>query len=508
MRWFWAQMRRYWPPGVRLQLTFVYAAGFAIIAVMGIALTSILLNVMTLSQFDSKQDVRVTHIAQQIDPAGTSLTVRDAGSGVLLVADDPAHHANVYVPGDNQTFVRILDLSGNELYHSQAFSGLPVSQADVLEALQKVKPTEQVAAPGTSNVTLRVLTVALVPDAVATGARAPDVRVAHPQFFGVLQVGYPLTRHEIILSDLRPYLPYLLVLGFGLSAIGGYALAARVFRPIKRLTNSARAIAQGDLAQRVPVPLSHDDVHALAVSFNDMAQRLGDAFTRQRRFIADASHELRTPVAAIRSLSEVALIQEDHAAAVQALQAVHKESERLGRLISDLLMLVRADDQRLQLDRDHVRLDLLAADAVASMCHLAEERAIALTSGPLIPVAVVGDAARLIQVMLSLIDNALTYTPAGGAVNISVTAPPGHACFSVHDTGIGISLDDLPHIFERFYRGDEARWRAAGGTGLGLALAQDLVQAHGGTILVESAEGQGTTFTVVLPAMSSDKEAR
>jgi two-component system OmpR family sensor kinase len=274
------------------------------------------------------------------------------------------------------------------------------------------------------------------------------------------------------------------------------------FAPINRLTSIARRIEAGDLHERVPVPRSKDEVQGLALTFNEMIERLEKAFTRQRRFVADASHELRTPVAAIRSMTDVVLAQSGPVESeeyVSVLRDVNAEADRLGHLISDLLALARTDENQLLLERELVRLDLLVADVAATTEPLAAERGITIEVLAQQPVTVLGDEVRLIQVIMNLIDNANAYTNAGGKVTLEVVVKYNNAYLMVRDTGIGIAKEHLDHIFERFYRVDPARSRAAGGTGLGLAITEWIVRAHGGRITVESEVGQGTTFTIVLP---------
>ncbi len=285
-----------------------------------------------------------------------------------------------------------------------------------------------------------------------------------------------------------------------LSAFGSYWLAKPAFRPIHRLTRTARDIKAGDLHRRVPVPKARDEVHDLALTLNEMIGRLNQAFTQQRRFVADASHELRTPVTVIRSVTDVALAQplslEEYFA---VLRDVNAEAERLSQLINVLLALARADEGQVQLDREPVRLDLLAFDVALTIEPLAVERGITLQVEKLEPATVMGDTARLIQAMMGLVDNALTYTNAGGTVTLSVEVSNTSAYFIVCDTGIGIAPQDAAHIFERFYRADPARSRAAGGSELSLALVDWVVSAHNGSIAVESQPGLGSTFKVALP---------
>ncbi|MFI5272335.1 MAG: sensor histidine kinase, partial [Ktedonobacterales bacterium] len=323
--------------------------------------------------------------------------------------------------------------------------------------------------------------------------------------YGVLQVGTSATSLQATLRTAAVALfgvaPLLLLLG----AAGSYWLARRALRPVLRVTRSAREIESHDLHRRVPVPRARDEVQDLALTLNGMIERLERAFDQQRRFVADASHELRTPVAAIQSLTDVALTQpgtaDDYA---DVLRAVNSEAERLGALIGDLLALARADEGQVRLEHDPVRLDLLAAEVVAVVEPLATEREVRVAFTA-VPATVRGDEARLIQMLLNLVDNAIHYTPAGGLVTVEIEMLGGDVRLSVRDTGRGIAAEHLPHVFERFYRADPARRRSgSGGSGLGRAIVAWVVQVHQGQISVESRVGEGSTFTVRLPRATED----
>jgi heavy metal sensor kinase len=283
-------------------------------------------------------------------------------------------------------------------------------------------------------------------------------------------------------------------------ALGSYLLAARSLAPIQRLTEIARRIKAGDLHQRVPVPRARDEVQFLASTLNEMIDSLEQAFIRQRRFVADASHELRTPVAVIRSKTDLALLQEgtrqDY---IAVLQEINAESERLGHLISDLLALARGDEGKTVFDREAVRLDELVEVVASNAEALAAEHEIELEVQAESPVTIIGDEARLIQVVMNLLDNAIFYTNPGGTVSLLVEAEEDQARIVVCDSGIGIAPEHLPHIFERFYRVDPARTRTAGSSGLGLSIVDWVVLAHGGSVTVESQTGEGSCFTVTLP---------
>ncbi|MDQ6660391.1 MAG: ATP-binding protein, partial [Chloroflexota bacterium] len=318
--------------------------------------------------------------------------------------------------------------------------------------------------------------------------------------FGVIQVGQSLTplntSLQKIVEELFLIAPFALLLGI----IGSYWLAARAFVPIRHLTSIAEDISAGDLHRRVPVPRARDEVQHLALTFNKMIGRLNQTFMQQRRFVADASHELRTPVATIRSMTDVALAQSPNAEeGISVLRDVNTEAERMGWLIRDLLILARSDEGQVQLDQELVQLDLLVSDVVATLELLAVERNIVLQVQKLGPATVRGDTSRLIQCVINLLDNALTYTNAGGRVTLIVETRDGCGCIVVQDTGIGIAPEDILHIFERFYRADPARTRRAGGSGLGLSIVDWVICAHGGSLHVESQVGQGSTFTLSLP---------
>jgi heavy metal sensor kinase len=321
------------------------------------------------------------------------------------------------------------------------------------------------------------------------------------KIFGVVQVGTTLSLVNTILSDVEAELLIIFPVALVIGALVSYWLASRAFAPMKRVIQTARAIKAGDLRQRVPLPRAQDEVYQLTVTLNEMIDSLEQAFMRQRRFVADASHELRTPVAVIRSKTDLALLQvfppEDY---LGIFRAIHTEAERLGRLISDLLALARADEGQVHLEREVVQLDLLVEAVAATVEQLAVERGVTLEVKTIEPVSVLGDEARLMQVVMNLLENAIRYSNPGGQVLVSIHAEHTRACLVVHDTGIGIAPEHQPYLFDRFYQVDAARMGTEGGNnGLGLAIVDWIVKAHGGSIQVESQVGQGSTFTVSLP---------
>jgi two-component system OmpR family sensor kinase len=503
-------MKRLWPtasPGIRVQLTLWYTVVFALLILLFSLIFYTTLQVFLASSVDSALQLRAQQIAGGVSSEGRKIVIQDitgelpgldttATPGVQsssIAGTNRSGSVNGTIPQNIQSdvnlgiLVRILDVKGQTTYISPAFHDLTLPTVSFTQPLHGVSWIGTVTAHNGQEV--RLHSVALTDNGMV---------------FGILQVGESLAQLtatlQSIIFALLLITPFVLLLG----AFGSYWLAKRAFRPILHLTRTAREIKARDLHQRVPVPRTRDEVYDLALTLNEMIGRLDQAFTQQRRFVADASHELRTPVTVIRSMTDVAMeepITLEECANV--LREVNAEAERLGLLINELLTLARVDEDQMSLDREPVRLDLLAFDVAATMETLAVERGIELQVEVLEPATVLGDTACLIQVMMSLLDNALTYTNAGGTVKFNVKVVNEGANFMVSDTGIGIAPEDAEYIFERFYRADPARSRIAGGSGLGLAIADWVVRTHGGSISVKSQVGHGSTFTVTLPLTPS-----
>lgn len=496
------------PPGIRTQLALWYTSISALLLLLFGITFFWALQASLASSLDTTLQMRTQQIAEGVDEQQGKLTVgdivnelpeMDATAALIDASGDDTNSAGLVSStqdtdgdsnGQNSTqiahsdlYIRILDRNQHVIYSTTSFNTLTVPLAGFTQPLKG--QVWRGTVKNTHGVDIRVYSTMLVDQS---------------HIYGVVQVGQSLDvlngRLEDIVWGLILVTPLVLLF----SAAVCYWLAGRAFMPIHRLAYTAREIEASDLHRRVPVPKPRDEVRDLALIFNQMIERLEYAFTLQRRFVADASHELRTPVAVIRNMTEVALShpadREDY---VSVLSEINAETERLGLLISDLLTLARADEGQVLFDHDAVQLDLLAADVVASMESLALEHQISLQTDQLQQATVLGDAARLIQVIMSLVDNAITYTNPGGTVTVSVTTEDDIAQLSVSDTGIGIAPEDQPHVFERFYRADPARSRAAGGSGLGLSIVDWVVKAHGGTVMVESQLGRGTTFIIELP---------
>jgi signal transduction histidine kinase len=238
----------------------------------------------------------------------------------------------------------------------------------------------------------------------------------------------------------------------------------------------------------------------LAVSLNHMIARLEDALEHNRRFVADASHELRTPLTIMRGELEQIVESTEISPELQRTAAsVLEEVVRMARIVEGLFAMSRLDAGEAQKEWKEFDLAELAAGTAEQMCLLAEDKGISITTNAPQPVPVEGDRARVKQVVVNLLDNAIKYTPAGGKIQLSVSAAQGKALLEVADNGIGIPAEARPHIFERFFRVDKARSRDMGGAGLGLSIVKSICTAHGGQVGFQSAEGAGSAFKVELP---------
>jgi len=281
---------------------------------------------------------------------------------------------------------------------------------------------------------------------------------------------------------------------------GGYFLAQRAIAPVDRMTETANRIEAKHLRQRIAVANDQDELGRLAATLNGMLDRLEKAFREIQRFTADASHELRTPIALIRTEAEVALNQPVNDDEKQNLLSnILEECERLTSITEQLLTLSREDAGVTQFRREPVDIAGLASDVAETMRPLANAKSLDLTVAINGVAVVAGDADRLKQVVYNLVDNAIKYTQQAGRVELTVRCAGDTIELAVRDTGVGISSEHLPHVFERFYRVDKARTRAEGGTGLGLSIAESIVVAHGGRVDISSSPGEGTSAKVVLP---------
>ncbi len=401
--------------------------------------------------------------------------------------------------------VQIIDLNGMILKRSSNLG--PMSVQNYSQALDTIRTGQSHRLYTTSgnNTPLLVYSVPVITNNTIVGA---------------VQVIKPMAGVENTLNQVVRYLIFGTALCLILAAIVGAFLARRALAPIDTITNTASVISRTkDLSQRLNIPDDVSEVGRLATTFNEMLDRIQQLFKTQERLIADVSHELRTPLTTVQgniellrrttnaAPSDPARAELMSSVMQETLNEVESESNRMSNMISDLLLLAQADSGAVQLQMEPVEMDTLLLDVYRQTRRIAERRkgpqALDIRLGSEDQALVYGDRERLRQVLLNLSDNAVKYTPAGGAVTLSLENDREWVKVSIADTGIGISSEDQAHIFDRFYRTDKARSRELGGSGLGLSIVQWIAQAHHGRITVDSELQKGSTFSLWLPALAN-----
>ncbi len=336
---------------------------------------------------------------------------------------------------------------------------------------------------------------------------------------GYVVVGLPYESLNLTMERLAVVIAGVAILAVTIGTMIAYWTVSRSFRPLSRVEKTAAAIAAGDLSRRVDIENPATEVGRLSDSLNTMLAHIESAFAartasekKMRRFVADASHELRTPLVTIRGFSELyrhGALQTPEDVGT-AMGRIESEAKRMGELVEDLLMLARIDEQR-PLQLKPVDLLIIGHDAILDARATARDRTfqvIGLDGGPGGPAPSLGDEAKLRQVVANLMGNALRYTPEGSPIEIMVgTRTEGPATYSVikiRDHGPGISEEEAPRVFERFYRADSSRDRNTGGSGLGLAIVSAIVASHEGTVRLEQTPGGGATLVIQLPFHAAD----
>ncbi len=306
--------------------------------------------------------------------------------------------------------------------------------------------------------------------------------------------------HEIQLKIMT----WLIVVAIAVITMSMFVIRT-ITRPVGELREGIAKMSAGDFSARVDVR-GHNEFAELGAAFNSMTERLELLDKSRNQFVSNASHELKTPLSTMKILIETILYQEpiDPGMTKEFLTDVNKEIDRLSRIVSDLLTLVNIDSGGMKLNSVDLDIHDLLLEQVKRLAPLARENGIELECIAKESLEVFGDSVKLTQVIYNVIDNAIKYTPRGGEVHASLSKAGKRAVIRVSDTGIGIPADDLPHIFDRFYRVDKARSRATGGTGLGLSIVKQIVTLHGGSIIASSEEGKGTTFVIELPLSKKD----
>jgi len=462
--------------GLRAQLCLWHAALMALTLLALAGFTYVLLIRMLHSRADAALLEYADTTARQI--ATTLYRTRPAGASrpPLFLSNDIRNWGR---------YIQVIDLQGNVQERSDGLHShpLPVSANCLRRGLAGKATFETV--PGLGEHPVRIVTVP-----VRMGERVPLLVQAGTSLEGVEAA---LQRAGWILVILTPSV--LLV-----ALVGGWLLVGRALRRVDGLTRTALEIQSTNLRRRIDHAGTDDEIGRLAEAFDQMIARLDRSFQQVRQFSADASHELKTPLTAIRGEAEVALLGELQPDEYRrSIRSILESSERMSEIVDSLLLLARADSGLNLIQRETVELGEVILQAVETVEPLAQRNGVSLLVDEVEDLAVAGDALWLNQVVVNLLSNGAKYTPSGGTVTVALRHVGDSAEVSVRDTGIGIPAEHLPRIFDRFYRVDHGRARAAGGAGLGLSITRWAVEAHGGEVTVESVPGEGSTFRVRLP---------
>jgi len=389
-----------------------------------------------------------------------------------------------YVLEHSGNFLQIYDGDGNSIYRAPALEQ------------NRFAPVAPAAAksPSFQNVQLGSKPFRFITQRVDVNGRSY-----------IVQTGVPTDQIIATLSLFRSYLLMLAPLLLLAAASGGHWLSGKALSPVDAITRTARSIGGGNLGDRLEKLSTGDELQRLSDTLNEMLTRIEGAFLRVTQFTADASHELRTPISLIRTEAEIALRKsrgnEEYR---EALRHVLLEAEKTSTLVEELLMLARADSGRENLHLTLLDLRSTIGETANEWRQLVESRNLQFTQAiPDCDLPVLADRMSLQRLLAILLDNAVKYTPPPGVVELRLEKRDDKAVITVRDSGIGIAEQDQARIFERFYRADKARSRAPGGAGIGLAIADWIVQQHRGSITVQSSIGSGSSFVVELPLQSA-----
>jgi heavy metal sensor kinase len=407
-------------------------------------------------------------------------------TGETYVADEIK---TLYGPEINDRFIRLTRADGKVIY----VSGAPVDGSFNPANVAALTPESGAEFSRKINLTDgKTLLTGIVNLTTQNGT----------QYF--VEVGTLLDPVEAMLNHLFMQLALGLPLAVVIIAGGGWLLVHRALQPVEQITRAAELITQHNSSERMPVARTGDELEKLSVSLNRMIARLDDAFRNSKRFVADASHELRTPLTILHG--ELEMLAEDaqlNAEGRERVASMLEEVARLGRIVEQLFALSRLDAGESQTEWKQFDLAELARTTAEHMGLLAEDKNISISCDASRPVLIEGDRARLKQVIVNLLDNAVKYTPEHGGIQLSVNAIKDSAVLEISDNGIGIPSEALPHVFERFFRVDPSRSGDSGGAGLGLSIVKSICTAHGAEVEAQSTVRNGSCFRVTFPLLKN-----
>jgi two-component system, OmpR family, sensor kinase len=476
---------------VRVRLTVWYT--------LALALVLILLAVLTYVLYERNSSQRTdSNLVELADAFATTFRAELKDQDGPDPAKEAAREAMLEHRFRDTVFV-VLDANGNVVLSTLDLPAAGSSRERATPAIFASEPFRGLAA--NSNSSHRAMRTLRAGQDVFRGyARRVEV-VDENYTLVVLQSLHP--QHEM-LEDIRDTFLWAIPVALLLASVGGYFLARKSLEPVAAMVTQARGMGAANLHDRLAVLNPRDELGQLAVTFNQLLERLEESFERQKRFMADASHELRTPVAILHGETEVTLSRADRSPEEyrETLGILKDESQRLARIVEDLFTLTRADAGQYPLQLQSVYLDELAADVMRRARTLAMAKKITLSAAiePELPIE--ADEALLRRMLLNLLDNAIKYTPEGGQISLQCRRLRDDYTLSVSDTGTGIPVELQTRIFERFFRADKARSRAegdSGGAGLGLSIARWIAEAHRGRLELSKSDATGTTFTAWLP---------
>jgi heavy metal sensor kinase len=477
---------------VRVRLTFWYTTVLALVLLLVAAVTYFIYSRNSKQRTDSDlaelSDAFVTTLQAELKDQQGFDSLKAAGMEAIL---EHRFRDHIYI---------VLDASGKPVVSSWDLpAAAPLDRFTLAQALEGISSPRSVhpsSRPGSVFISLR---------GGRDGYRGFSRKISLDDQLCAVIALQSLNAREEMLEDIRATFAWTIPLALFLASAGGYFLARKSLAPVVAMSSQAGRIGAANLHERLAVQNEKDELGHLAQSFNSLLDRLSESFERQRRFMADASHELRTPVAILRGEAEVALSQQARSLEEyrESLGVLHHEAERLTHIVEDLFTLTRADAGQYPLQPRDFYLEELVGECVHSARTLALAKKISLNFEEASESPTRADESLLRRMILNLLDNAIKYTPEGGRVTVTGRRAGDEYVLSITDTGGGIPADLQPRIFERFFRVDKARSRAendGGGAGLGLSISRWIAEAHHGRLELTRSDSTGSTFTAYLPA--------